>query len=441
MKFRKEVRVMVLLMVLISMIAIPITVHAEPIYIETLDITVNTKDEPTKAIVVDNRGVLTPSEIEAIEHAGERLKVYNLGVYIEMTDSKTCTQNYAVNLAEEKYREIMPNENSILIAYSFYEDANGYFGVYYNVQGDVSRSEIQSIISGTYHDFETDGTWIAGSTDQVVDYLEKVESDLLSTDARMAEKKKQDEEFLKSFRVVLMCLGGGIILLLIVLYRKKDNELWETERKNERKVEELLSTISKKDDEIEKGLEEVRRLNTWKRNAISADPDIERKIKTFLAYQKAKQFDSDFGSASTLSDYVSMFDQYGAMSDEEKSYVQLDMVKAKEMLDQLAKIEAEKANSYFEETCKLSSNRANYESYNNAVHYYNGLPSCVRTLLNLALIHSLTSGHSQAQSDYKHHQAASSYHSYHSSSSSSRSYHSSGGFHSGSFGGHFGGGH
>ena len=438
MKFRK-VGILAMLFAIFSMIVMSIETYAEPVYIESLNITVNTKDIPTKAVVVDNRGVLSSEGISAIENAGLRLNVYNLGVYIETTDENICSQSYANNLAEKMF-SLVPDENSILIAFSFYEDENGYYGVHYNVQGDLSEMRISGIISGTYHDFKTDASWIVGSTEQVVDYLVETEYNLLTTDARKAAEAKRTAEFLKVLRIILEVFAIIFIIFLIVVYWRKVNEFEEIiENKTEEIMavkKELLNLMSEKKC-VDKKLKELR---TWKSRAIDVDTDIEKKIKTLLAKRTAEQFSKDYSEALNLDEYVSMFDRYNSMDDEEKSFVTLDMDKALETLDRLAKSEATKATKLIEETCNLSSTKGNYSEYNKTMEYYQGLPDCVRMLIAITLINNLSNNRDQAHKDYIRHQRSESSSSYNDSSySSSSSF--GGGFHSGTFGGGFGGGH
>ncbi len=440
MRFRR-VGFLTLLLVIFATIAMPIVAHAEPVYIESLDITVNTKDEPTKTVVVDERGVLTEDEIRQIESAGERLKIYNLGLYIEMTDPKISSQKYAKQLAEAKYSEMLPDENGIIIAFSFYKDENAYYWVHYNVQGDLSEGQVRGIIEGTYHDFKTDGSWIAGSTDQVVDYLLKVENDLLTTDARVAAQKERNAEFLRIARIILEVLGVCCIIVLAISHKRKVDELEEIIDEKDSRIRKEKDNYSELMDEKDSVDGERKKLETWKERAIAADPDIEKKIKTLLAKRKAEKFSKDFGAAATLKDYVAMFEQYGSMTEEEKSYVTLDMGRAHDMLDELAKIEAKKATEMIEETCQLSTTSSHYSDYSRTMNYYNGLPQCVRVLLAATLINSLKNNHNRSHTAYTQHQESTSYSSHH--HSSSYSHHSSfgGGFHSGGFGGHVGGGH
>jgi len=313
--------------------------------------------------------------------------------------------------------------------------------VHYNVQGDLSEGEIIAIIKGTYHDFKTDGSWIAGNTDQIVDYLIKVENDLLTTDARKAAEKERNAELMRIARIILEVLGVCCIIALAIFHKKKVDELEEIIDDKDsriRKARDEYSDLMHEKDSVDG---EKETLAVWKKRAIAADPDIEKKIQTLLAKRKAAKFSQDFGTAATLKDYVAMFEQYGSMTEEEKSYVTLDMGRAHDMLDELAKIEAKKATEMIEETCHLSTTSSNYSSYSRTMNYYNGLPQCVRVLLAVSLINSLKNNHNRSHTAYTQHQESMSYNSHR--HSSSYSHHSSfgGGFHSGSFGGHVGGGH
>ena len=228
----------------------------------------------------------------------------------------------------------------------------------------IVSSKIGDIIEGTYHDFKTDGSWIAGNTDQIVDYLLKVENDLLTTDARKAAEKERNAEFLRIVRIILEAFGVCCIIAFAIFHKRKVDELEELieyKDSNIRRVKDDYSELMDKKDSID---DERKKLETWKERAIAADPDIEKKIKTLLAKRKAEKFSKDFGAAATLKDYVAMFEQYGSMTEEEKSYVTLDMGRAQDMLDELAKIEAKKATEMIEETCQLSTTSSHYFNYN-----------------------------------------------------------------------------
>ena len=425
-------------LMMLVVIALPITVKAEPVYIESMGITVNLKDQPTETMVDDMCGILTKGDMEAVKAEGKRLGVYYIGLYIEMVDKETCTQMHARKLAESMCKDFMPKENSIMIVFSFYEEAEGEYAVYSYTQGDVSVSRIENIIDGTYHDFKTDSSWIAGSFNQVVSYLTEVEYNLIHADEIAAQKEVENKEFLRVMHIVLDVFLFFIIVLLI--FKLKQNEDFNTSEINslEKEKRSLEKKCSRKDEENSKLKAEKDALHKWKKNAIKADPQIEEKITTYLAQRKAEGFSNKYKDAEDLERLAEMMETYDKMSDKEKSYVTIDVQAGKEKLDALAKQKAAEATIIIEEACKKSDDRHNLDSYNNTVHYYNGLPLCVRILIAQSIIHSLTSRQQNAQADHSRH----SYSTYHHSSSSGYSGGSSyGGFHS-SIGGHsFHGGH
>ena len=438
MKDRKLWKLFITCLMALAILAVPMTVHAEDIYIESLGITVKTKDTPTETVLVDMDNMLTAGDTEAIKAEGTRLGIYNIGLYIEMIDEKNCNQKHANEMAEAMYKEFMPNDNSIMIVFSFYEEAEGYYGVHYNVQGELSESKISGIIEGTYHDFKTDSSWIAGSFNMVVTYLLESEYNLIHADEIAARKQAESNKMFQIIQYVVLGLLAIFILYLLYKIKVQHDEYETLSEESASRNNELSRRLRNKENDIETLEGEKSELEEWKANAIAADPDIIKKISVYLAQGTARRFSTNFGSAKTLDDYCQMFDTYNGMSDLEKSFVSIDVDTAREKLDELAKEKAAEATKLIEETCSYSDDRHHLDSYNSTLNYYNGLPSYVRTLITLALVNNLIQRQSNAQSDYRSYQHRSSY-SHHSSSSTSHS--SYGGFHSGTFGGGFHGGH
>lgn len=437
-KFRK-IHFVVFFVMVAMILAMPMTAYADSIYIESQDIIVNLKETPTRTVVEDKRGILSDEEIQQIEAAGERLKIYDVGLYVEMAEKSTCTQRYTNELSEKKFDELLNGkENSIMIVFSFYEDAGGYYAVHYDVQGDFREHEVNQVISGTYHDFKTDATWITGSFEQVIDYLTKVEDNLINADEIAEQKKEMAIIILKTFRIELEILAIVWIIYLIRKNKKNESEWQECLDKKEGKISSLTNEVRVKEEEFDKLKAECYELQEWKKNALDASPEIEIMISQYLAKKHANEFDKRFKKAKSFEKLTEMISEYDKMSDAEKDFVKLDVVKAREKHEALAQVEAEKATKILEEACSKSSDRHNRDSYKNAMNYYHGLPQCIRILIAAHLITTLTENHAKSEKDYKRYHSSSSS-SYHSSSSSS--FHSSGGFHSGTFGGGFRGGH
>lgn len=437
MKLRR-IPILAVILMMMSFVT-PIVANADSIYIESQDIYVNLKETPTKTVVVDKRGVLSDEQIQQIEAAGTRLRVYDVGLYVEMTERSTCSQSYANTLAEQKFDELMPRkENSVMIIFTFYEDAGGYYAVHYNVQGNLSENQVNQKIRGTYHEFKTDATWIAGSFEQVIDYLTEVENNLINAD-QIAEQQKENLILIgKIFRVILELLAIVVIIYLVREQRRNDKEFNQTINKKNEKIELLHEEARKKKEKCKELDKTCKELHKWKNAAIASTPEVEKNISTFYARQRAKEFDETFRNASSFDELVQMVSEYDEMSSEEKSFVRLDVRKARSEMEKMAKKEAEKATKVITEACKETGNRYNRDMFDHTMGYYNGLPSCVKILIAAHLIRTLNDKHSAAQSDYKRYHSSSSSHSH---SHSSSSFHHAGGFHSGTFGGGFHGGH
>ena len=332
-------------------------------------------------------------------------------------------------------------ENSIIIVFSFYEDAEGYYAVHYNVQGDLSESKISSIIEGTYHDYKTDSEWIVGSFIQVVDYLTGVEYNLIHAEEIAIAKKAQREENLKTFlfvgRILLEIAAVATIITLIIAHRKKDS-LYEEEisnlSRNKESVERKLQTAN---ENLARVNEERSNLLVWQSNARSVDTEIDSKIEDDLAQREAAFFDRKYGKAFALDQLDEMLNRYEEMTALEQSYVKTDISSAQARHDELAKEEAEKATQILKDAyTQYPGDRYHLDQLNSTIKYYEGLPLCVRMLIAMTIINNLRSSRKAAESDHQRHQ---SYNSYHNDSYRSTLTHTT--FHSGTFGGGFGGGH
>ena len=438
MKFRK-LKFITSVIVIIALILTPLSAYAKTIEIESKGITVETKDTPTQAVVVDERGLFSKEQITEIENAGKELEVYDIGLYVEMTDKKTCTQRYTNNLAEEKYSKILKDKpNSILIVFSFYKDAYGYYAVHYNVQGDLSEYKISNIIKETYHDFKTDSEWVVGSFKQVIGYLKDVEYELINADTLKIERDKQREENLNTFykvsRIFLEIVALIVIICLIVLKYKNKNYYKNVITELESDLTEKEQTIKESEQEISNLKSENKKLKNWKQNAKAVNDDIDSKIFDYLARKKASEFDKKYSKANSFEELDKMIPEYDSFSSSEKEYVTLDINSFRKKYDKLLKEKVDEATSYIKDKCKACEGNRHYRyELDDTLNYYNHLPSSVRLLIAVSVITHLNNMHSDAHRDYRNY-----------NSHSSSSYHSisfGGGFTSGTFGGGFGGGH
>ena len=284
MKQQRRITLLVALFMVVMVLASPITAHADSIYIESQDITVELKEMPSKTVVVDKRGVLSDEQIQQIETAGTKLKIYDIGLYVEMTEEATCSQEYANTLAEQKYDELMSGkENSIMIVFSFYEDAGGYYAVHYDVQGDLSETLVTQKIEGTYHQFKTDATWIAGSFEQVVDYLTEVEDNLIHADEIAARQEERNILLLKIFRIMFELLAVATIIYLFWKLNDTEKECNETVNQKDKKIDMFYKEACKKKAQCNGLKKTCKNLQNWKEAAIASTPRVEKNVSESFA--------------------------------------------------------------------------------------------------------------------------------------------------------------
>ena len=277
--------------------AMPMTAHADSIYIESQGITVETKEIPTETVVVDMRKVLSDGQIQNVKEAGTKLKIYNIGLYVAMTEKATCSQKYANSLAEQKFEELLPAENSVMIVFSFYEDAGGYYAVHYNLQGDFSESKVNRIIEGSYHDFKSDSTWIAGSFEQVVDYLTEVENNLINADAIAEQRHAAMLTLGKIARAMLECFAIVAIIYLAWEMKTREKEWKELASRKSKEIDDLRSELSQREDAVSNLNTVCGDLVSWRNDAIKSTPEIESRIEELRAKRRAKQFDKTYRNA------------------------------------------------------------------------------------------------------------------------------------------------
>ena len=437
MKQQRRITLLVALFMVVMVLASPITAHADSIYIESQDITVELKEMPSKTVVVDKRGVLSDEQIQQIETAGTKLKIYDIGLYVEMTEEATCSQEYANTLAEQKYDELMSGkENSIMIVFSFYEDAGGYYAVHYDVQGDLSETLVTQKIEGTYHQFKTDATWIAGSFEQVVDYLTEVEDNLIHADEIAARQEERNILLLKIFRIMFELLAVATIIYLFWKLNDTEKECNETVNQKDKKIDMFYKEACKKKAQCNGLKKTCKNLQNWKEAAIASTPSVEKNVSEYFAKKCAREFNKKFENAKEFKELITMVSEYDEMSGEEKSFVELDVDKARAEMEKIAKVEAEKATKVISDACKKEGTRHNRDKLEHTMNYYNGLPSCVRILIAVQLIKKLNAKCSSAENDYRSYK-----NSLNSYNNSSNRFNHSGGFQSGTFGGGFHGGH
>lgn len=430
--------------------AASLTETAEPsdkVSAETVQEGVDTQ-ELEYTVVTDKAGMLSEAQIKNIEEKVAELENCDAGLYIEKTDRKTCTQSYTNKLSEQMYSEIFGDyRNGVMIVFSFYEEAGGYYAVHYGANVPLSERKISNIIEGTYHDFKTDATWVEGSFCQCVDYLKTVKE--ATSESNMAGEK-EPMSMLEVIFLILLILAVFVIGVLAFSYHSikvemKDlkDDLSSARNKNsesQRKISELEEKISSTSKANIK-------LQNWKKNAMLVRPMIQDEIDDRLAKDEAAEFDHKYSRIVKLEPVVENFDRfdilmsvYEKMSDLAKSYVKLDINTASRKRQESGELYAKDATQKIENVCsRCTGSRHDRSELNSTVNYYNGLPLFVRLMIAQSLISRLNESHDKAEAAQRRYNSSQSSYN-HSSSHSGSSFGS--GFHGGgTFGGGFHGGH
>lgn len=428
--------------------AASLTETAEPsdkVSAETVQEGVDTQ-ELEYTVVTDKAGMLSEAQIQNIEEKVAELENNDAALYIEKADRKTCTQAYTNNLSEQMYSEIFGDyRNGVIIVFSFYEEAGGYYAVHYGANVNLSENRISSIIEGTYHDFKTDATWVEGSFCQCVDYLKTVKEAVSN-----ATSEKESMSKLEVIFLMLLILGVFVIGVLAFNYHSIKLEM-EDLRNDLSNARNKNSDNRRKISELEEENSIIASSNTelqdWKKNAMLVRPMIQDEIDDRLARDEASDFDSKYSRIVKLEPVVENFDRfdtlmsvYEKMSDLAKGYVKLDIKTASRKRQESGELYAKDATQKIESVCsRCTGSRHDRSELNSTVNYYNGLPLFVRLMIAQSLISRLNESHDKAeaaQRRYNSSHSSSSYRSSHSGSSFGGSFHGGG-----TFGGGFHGGH
>ncbi len=405
-------------------------------------------EEKVYTVVTDKANLLTDEQVANIETKVEELADYDAALYIENADKKTCTQRYTNELSEKMYSEVFGDyRNGVMIVFSFYEEANGYYAVHYGANVQIKEYKVSNIIEGTYHDFKTDATWVEGSFLQCVDYLKEAE-----VAARNNVNKAEPKDPMPRSTAILIFVSGILVFVIIIMISniiplRGDNKRLEeelNEAKNE--IRKKREDMGKLGDQVNSLTRDVREYETWKKNAIEVKSDIQSLIDDKIARDEAKNFDNVCVGAVGLEAIIENFkrfdaamDYYEKLSDLAKQYVTLDVKVLSQKRQETGELYAKTATQKIEDVCnRCNGARQDRYELNKTINYYNGLPLFVKLMIAESLISRLKKTNSEAESAQRRYRASqsSSYSSSHSGSSFG------GGFHGGgSFGGGFHGGH
>ena len=397
-------------------------------------------------IVTDTAGLLSEKQISGIEEKVDTLEMFDIALYIENKDESECSQEYANELSQREYDEVFGSDykNGVMVVFSFYKEANGYYAVTYGANVEMNESKMSNIIEGTYHEFETDATWVEGAFCQCIDYLKDVEYNIIHADEIKAQKEAESESFWNFFQKA--CIVSLIVVIISIIYKKKKSDDDYEKQLNE--FYNMLDIANAVKADLNETLAHhkdiIANLEDWQKDAVTVCPDIQNKIDEYLARKEASEFDLMFMKLQDDETVYENFEKfqlavesYNKLSEKAKSYIKTNIKMISEKYDVALKQYAKDAEKEIRKRLgRCAGNRYYRDDISSIKNYYTGLPMAVRFLITASLINRLNNMESSANSDYQRHQQSSSYH----SSSSVGTF--GGGFHGGgTFGGGFGGGH
>lgn len=404
-------------------------------------------------VVTDNAGLLNEEQIAEINEVSKQFELLRPALYVENCDERTCTQSYTNELSKKMYNEIFgDNKHGIIIVFSFYKEANGYYAVTYGDKLQIDESKVSRLIEGSYHDYPTDSTWVTGSFKLCTDYFSSVEYNIIHADEIAEQKAQQDaenkENFIKFMKVFLLVVLLLVIVCLAYNLYKNKKEYEEKILERDKKIKKLHGENTSLMGRLESAEREAADLRKWKKDATSLDGNIQEKIEDFRAKEVAKDFDCRYSKYTRKriesADYQvldRLTHEYDRLSPAERNYVTIDMKEISERTVEAAKLYAKEAEKKIESICNSSEGNWHYRSQlEDAVSYYNHVPSFVQVMIAASLIKRLNAMNDDAQNDYRRYQRQQEMYSSSSYDSGSTSFGGSFGG-GGTFGGGFGGGH
>lgn len=406
-------------------------------------------EEFTYCIVTDMAGLLSETDVTEIEQAvAESGSQFHLALYIENKDKSEISQKYVNQLSETMYAEIFgTRRDGIMIVFSFYAEANGYYAVHFgpNASAIASESKVKNIIEGSYHDYPTDSSWVSGSFKSCVSYFAEV-------------KAKTENTENTNVLIIIGCFVITVVVFMCIygLYnsaKEKNEEIAKLTEDLKAKKQELKSS----NQELAAAKKNAKAIGTlyarevqWHADALKVMSDLQERIDDLNAQEKAQAFNQKCNTLRLKKASIENFavfnefaEEYDKLSDNEKQYITSNIEEVLAKRNESAKAYAEEASKKIQSTCKSTADRHHKGLYDNTMQYYNHLPLYIKLMLAKSVVETLKRNQSKAETDekaYKRRQQES-YHrtsSSHSGSTFGNSFHGSSGS---TFGGHFGGGH
>ena len=127
--------------------------------------------------VSDESSIINKSDLSIIETSEATLRQYDIYLYVELSTEGECFQSSTDMLAYNLYNDIFSdNQKGIVIAYSFYEQFEGYYSIKLGNDTSLDESHMRNIISDGFNKYGTESEWITSTYKDLVKYVHSVET-------------------------------------------------------------------------------------------------------------------------------------------------------------------------------------------------------------------------------------------------------------------------
>lgn len=316
-------------------------------------------------VVKDDSSIISSRDVNIIESEEASLSKYDVYLYVELSTEGECFQSTTDSLAYELYDEIFAdNEHGIVIAYSLYDEFEGYYSIQLGSDTTLDETKMQEYIADGFNKYGTESEWITNTYKDIIKYIsstEKAEIKEEEREQRLIERESKPRTFNPYF-----AFGAGAIVLVIAVIAIANhlrNKIVIAIQKNtiDNKDQEIAIKDQQIDDMTDGFIAVKEAIGVMLELAKSEQEARERDYVPLMIEDKgpskiALEFDQKFSStaekepeASNYFQFENVLDEFKALSDDAKAEVKLDMNKVQHSYE----ISASKYAKQIEDTILL----------------------------------------------------------------------------------------
>lgn len=204
-----------------------------------------------------------------------------------------------------------------------------------------------------------------------------------------------------------------IILLVSVTVNILFIKIFVAVNHNVSKKEKKSTQTSLENNDLKVSINQLNRqiqiLESWKKNVIKAVPNIDELINDEIAKDNAKNFENTLSRVlktkpSTKNYYVfkNAIENYNSLSENVRKHVSTDIALVEEKLQIAQKCYIHAATQYFNKVNHCHPTSAEHLKWEQALNYYNSLPSEIYAELDRKMINEFLSMYQMAMADHNY---------------------------------------